>query len=161
MVIYHPLSNPYFERLIVRMRTRLGNGLYPMSDTLRGMLHDRGRLTATAFIADQSPPRHSAIWLRFLHQDTAVFSGTEKIARKLGYPVIYVHITRERRGRYRMDLHELVGDPSSTAPGEITEIHTRRLERDIQAQPELWLWTHRRWKHKRAAIGDRGQDPVA
>lgn len=157
MVIYHPLSNPWFERLIVRMRTRFGGGLYAMNDTLRGMLRDRGTLTATAFIADQAPPPESAIWTIFLGQDTAVFSGTEKIARKLGYPVIYVHIDRERRGRYRMSFHELVADPSATAPGEITEIHTRRLESDIRARPELWLWTHRRWKHRRVPPGsDQG-----
>lgn len=148
-VIYHPLSNPHFERLIVRMRTRLGNKLYAMNEVLRSMLRDRGSITATAFIADQSPPPESATWLTFLHQDTAVFNGTEKIARKLGYPVLYVHITRERRGRYRMTIDELVADPASTAPGEITAIHTARLERDIRRQPELWLWTHRRWKHKR------------
>lgn len=160
MVIYHPLSNPYFEKLIAHMRTRLGNGLYAMNDTLRGMLRDRNILTATAFIADQSPRRESAIWTTFLNQDTAVFSGTEKIARKLGYPVLYVHIRRERRGRYRMSIDELVADPSATADGEITAIHTQRLERDIRLQPELWLWTHRRWKHKRAEMTGREQAPM-
>jgi KDO2-lipid IV(A) lauroyltransferase len=151
-VIYHPLSNPYFERLIVQMRTRLGNRLYAMNEVLRCMLRDRGRVTATAFIADQSPPPESATWLTFLNQDTAVFNGTEKIARKLGYPVLYVHITRERRGRYRMAVDELVADPAATAPGEITAIHTARLEEDIRRQPGLWLWTHRRWKHKRPTM---------
>lgn len=150
-VIYHPLSNPYFERLIVRMRTRLGNRLYAMNDVIRGMLRDRGEVTATAFIADQSPPPESAIWTEFLHQDTPVFGGTERIARKLGYPVLYVHIAQEQRGRYRMRIEELVADPMATAEGEITALHTRRLERDIREQPWLWLWTHRRWKHRRPA----------
>ena len=150
-VIYHPLSNRHFERLIVRMRTRLGNRLYAMNDVLRGMLRDRAEVTATAFIADQSPSPERAIWADFLHQDTPVFSGTEKIARKLGYPVLYVHITQERRGIYRMHIDELVAHPAATAPGEITATHTRRLENDIRQQPWLWLWTHRRWKHKRPA----------
>ena len=148
-VIYHPLSNPHFERLIAHMRTRLGNRLYAMNEVLRSMLRDRHQVTATAFIADQSPPPESATWLTFLGQDTAVFNGTEKIARKLGYPVLYVWIRRERRGRYRMNIEELVADPTATAPGEISAIHSARLERDIRLQPEVWLWTHRRWKHKR------------
>ena len=152
-VIYHPLSNPYFERLMRRMRTRLGNRLYAMSDVLRSMLRDRAELTATAFIADQSPAPEGAIWVDFLHQDTPVFSGTEKIARKLGYPVLYVHLTQERRGIYHMHIDELVADPAATGPGEITALHTRRLEQGIRQQPWLWLWTHRRWKHERPAAG--------
>lgn len=149
-VIYHPLSNTHFERLIVRMRTRMGTRLLAMNDTLRGMLANRSQLTATAFIADQSPPPEGAIWVEFLHQDTPVFAGTERIARKLGQPVLYVHITRERRGFYRMRIDELVADPAHTAPGEVTRLHTARLEQDIRQQPELWLWTHRRWKHQRS-----------
>lgn len=160
MVIYHPLSNPHFEKLVTRMRTRWGTGLYAMNDTLRSMLRDRGQVTATAFIADQSPRPESATWVRFLNQDTPVFNGTEKIARKLGYPVFYVGISREKRGYYRMRIEELVPDPAKTAPGEITVRHTARLEQDIRRQPAFWLWTHRRWKHRRPG-GDHVGHPVS
>ncbi|MBL7962951.1 MAG: lysophospholipid acyltransferase family protein [Flavobacteriales bacterium] len=148
-VIYHPLHNPGFERLIVRMRTRLGNRLYAMEETMKGMVRDRHQVTATAFIADQTPPPERAYWTTFLHQDTPVFWGTEKIARKLGYPVLYVGIDRMRRGHYVMRIEELVPAPKATADGEISERHTRRLEEDIRRKPEFWLWTHRRWKHAR------------
>lgn len=148
-IIYHPLSDRRFDRLMYRMRTRLGNGLYPMKDTMRCMLQDRGKLTATAFIADQTPPPEHAYWTTFLHQDTPVFQGTERIARKLGYPVIYTAVDRVGRGRYVVRFEELEADPAGTAPGEISERHTRRLEADIRQKPAFWLWTHRRWKHRR------------
>lgn len=147
--IYHPLSNPFFEKLIVRMRTRLGNGLYPMSEAYKRMLQDRGLVTATAFIADQSPSPRTAYWMQFLNQDTPVFQGTEKLARKLNYPVLYVSLQRYGRGRYRIQCEELCEDPSGTKEFEITRLHTHRLEKDIIQSPEIWLWTHRRWKHKR------------
>ncbi|MCB0793325.1 MAG: lysophospholipid acyltransferase family protein [Flavobacteriales bacterium] len=146
-VIYHPLQNKHFNDLIVRMRTRLGNRLYTMSETSKAMLRDRHLLTATAFIADQTPPPERAYWTTFLDQDTPVFHGTEKIARKLGYPVVYLGIDRPTRGRYVMRFEELVPDPERTVDGEISEAHTRRLEADIRSRPEIWLWTHRRWKH--------------
>ncbi len=148
-VIYHPLEHPYFDRLFIRMRTRLGNGLYPMNDTLRCMLRDRRNLTATAFIADQTPPPEHAYWTTFLHQDTPVFRGTEAIARKLGYPVVYLGMDQPRRGHYTMRFELLEADPARTAEGEISERHTRRLEEDIRRHPAIWLWTHKRWKHAR------------
>ncbi|MBL0127546.1 MAG: lysophospholipid acyltransferase family protein [Flavobacteriales bacterium] len=151
-VIYHPLHNKHFDRLMYHMRTRYGTRLYTMKETSRSMIRDRHLNTATAFIADQTPSPDRAYWLNFLHQDTPVFLGTEALARKLGYPVIYISIVRPRRGYYRMQAEVIVPDPRNTREGEITEVHSRRLERDIRDQPDLWLWTHRRWKHKRPHV---------
>ena len=148
-VIYHPLANARFDRLMHHMRTRHGTKLYTMRETSKAMIRDRDLLTATAFIADQTPSPERAYWMTFLNQDTPVFQGTEALAKKLNKPVIYISITRPERGYYCMSMETLVDDPTRTRDGEITEKHTRRLERDIRKYPELWLWTHRRWKHKR------------
>lgn len=152
-VIYHPLENKHFDRLFIRMRTRLGNGLYPMKDTVRSMMRDRNLLTATAFIADQTPSPKHAYWTLFLHQDTPVFWGTENIARKLDRPVIYLGIDQTRRGHYAMRFELLEAEPAHTAEGEISERHTKRLEQSIRSHPAIWLWTHRRWKHGGRAVG--------
>lgn len=148
-VIYHPLQNEYFDRLVYKMRTRLGNGLYAMKDSLRGIISNRNKLTATAFIADQTPSPKGAHWIQFLNQDTPVFMGTGKIATKMKYPVIYIGIKRLKRGYYSMQAEQLIADPAEHTAEEIVESFTQRLEKDIQEMPETWLWTHRRWKHKR------------
>ena len=149
-VIYHPIVNPYFDGLTYRMRTRFGTKLIAMKDTYRAMLAQKQELSTTAFIADQTPSAiHTAYWTTFLNQDTPVFPGTEIIARKLNYPVVYTRVKRVKRGYYEIDAEILIANPAETTEGEISEKHTRRLERDILEQPETWLWTHRRWKHKR------------
>jgi KDO2-lipid IV(A) lauroyltransferase len=148
-VIYHPLVNKHFDRLFYRMRTRSGTKLYAMKDTFRGMIKNRKEVTATAFIADQTPASVNAHWMTFLNQDTAVFKGTEIIARKLDYPVIYLSVIREKRGQYRVDSELLVEHPKELSENEVTEMHTKRLEQDIINYPETWLWSHRRWKHKK------------
>ncbi len=148
-VIYHPLQNKGFDGLMHQMRTRHGTKLYTMRETSKSMLRDRHLNTATAFIADQTPAPERAYWMEFLNQDTPVFQGTEALSRKLGYPVVYISITRPKRGCYRMAVETLVADRGLTREGEITEIHTKRLEQDIRNYPDLWLWTHRRWKHRR------------
>jgi KDO2-lipid IV(A) lauroyltransferase len=151
-VIYHPLANRLFDRLLYHMRTRHGTRLYKMREASKDMLRDKDLLTATAFIADQTPSPQRAHWTTFLNQDTPVFLGTEALSRKLDQPVVYIHIAKPRRGYYHLQVETLVPEPGRTLPGEITEIHTRRLERDIQDHPELWLWTHRRWKHRRPQL---------
>jgi KDO2-lipid IV(A) lauroyltransferase len=148
-ILYHPLTHKQFDKLVYHMRTRLGNKLYAMNEALRGMLRDRDKITATAFIADQTPSPEGAYWTTFLHQDTPVFKGTEKLATKLNYPVLYVSVLRPQRGIYTVNLELLTDNPKSCAENQISEMHTKRLEKDILLQPEIWLWTHKRWKHKR------------
>ncbi|HRD37490.1 MAG TPA: lysophospholipid acyltransferase family protein [Bacteroidia bacterium] len=150
-VIYHPLTNKQFNNLMYKMRTRFGNKLYAMREVMREMIKNRNEINATAFIADQTPPPEGAYWTTFLNQDTPVFVGTEKIAQKLNYPIVYVTVSRPKRGHYLVNAEILVNEPKSTKEGEISELHTRRLEEDIKKQPEIWLWSHRRWKHKRPA----------
>ena len=148
-VIYHPLASKHFDQLFYHMRTRSGIKLYPMKETFKGMVKNRKDITATAFIADQTPRPDNAHWMTFLNQDTPVFKGTEGIAKKLDYPVLYISVVREDRGLYRLTAELLAEHPNELAENELTELHTQRLERDIVKHPETWLWSHRRWKHKK------------
>lgn len=149
VVLYHPLGNKYYDGLMLKMRERNGTKMIPMKTAFKEMLARRNELTTTVFIADQTAQPDNAYWTTFLNQDTAVFKGTEVIARKLNQPVVYAAVKRVKRGYYEMYAEMLCEHPQTTADGEISEMHTRRLERDIIAQPEIWLWSHRRWKHKR------------
>ena len=146
--IYHPLANRKFDQLMIKMRTRFGAGVYPMKGALRGMLKNKHEVTSTAFIADQTAGRKNAHWMSFLNQPTAVFKGTEMIANKLGYPVIYISVKNLHRGHYRLSCELLTDQPQKLAENQLTEMHSRRLEQDIIRQPEAWLWTHRRWKKR-------------
>ena len=149
VVLYHPLANKYFDRLMYRMRGRFGTRMIPMKTAFKHMLAHKNELTATVFISDQTPMPENAYWTTFLNQDTPVFKGTEVIAKKMNLPVVYCCVKKVKRGYYEMFTETLVENPAATGDGEISEMHTRRLERDIIAQPESWLWSHRRWKYKK------------
>ena len=123
-----------------------------MKETYKDMLSLRNEINATAFIADQTPPPDNAYWTTFLNQDTPVFRGTEMIAKKMNYPVVYVSVKKIKRGYYEIFAETLFENPKETKDVDISEAHTRRLEKDIIAYPEVWLWSHRRWKHQRPTV---------
>ena len=148
-VIYHPLENKYFNKMVIGMRTRFGTKLIEMKNTFREMVKMKNKINATAFIADQTPPPANAYWTTFLNQDTPVFKGTEVVAKKLNYPVVFINVKKTKRGHYELTAETLCENPSSTSEGEISELHTKKLESEIIKNPETWLWSHRRWKHKR------------
>jgi KDO2-lipid IV(A) lauroyltransferase len=104
------------------------------------------------FIFDQSPSNpNKGHWMKFLNQDTSVMTGVERYAVKYDFPVIYGKITKQRRGAYTI-TYELVSDtPTLTKPNEITEKINRINEEIIRAEPAYWLWTHRRWKHRKSS----------
>ena len=146
--IYKPLSNDYFDLLIRKLRSRWGTNVISIDDVTEVMNKYEMTGNATGFIADQRPAPENAYWTIFLNQETPVFRGTEILARRLGYPVVYLSTKRIKRGYYQVHIETLIEQPKSTQKDEISEIHTRRLEQDIIEQPEAWLWTHRRWRDK-------------
>ncbi len=148
-VIYHPISNVHFDKLMYKMRTRFGTKLIQMKQAYKDMLQNKHTLNTTAFIADQTPSAQNAYWTQFLNQETPVFKGTEVIAKKLNYTVVYAFVKKVKRGYYEIFVDVLCANPNETKEGEISEMHTRKLEEDIIKQPQNWLWSHKRWKHKK------------
>ncbi len=150
--IYKPLFNKYFDKLILRLRSRWGSILVPIDEAYHQMSAYQKAGNVTVFLADQSPDPKTAHWTTFLNQDTPVFRGTEIIARRLDYPVVYLSTKRIKRGYYKFSIEMLCEHPRAAKKGEITEAYINRLECDIQTQPEIWLWSHRRWKHTKPRI---------
>src|SRR5690606_28089627 len=147
-VIYRPLSNEHFDKLVQRMRSRFGIKIIAEGRTLREMAAARKSVTATAFVADQSAPR-DAYWTTFLNQDTSMYMGPEKLAKKFNFPLVFVSMHKIRRGYYELAVELLCENPAETEEGAISEMFARRLEKDIVGSPATWLWSHKRWKHKR------------
>lgn len=149
--LYKPIHAKAVDYLMYKIRSSFGANPIAKNDILRYIVQKRnsGKLFFAAFVADQTPNRHNLnFWMRFLNQDTPIFLGTERIATKFNLPVISVKVTKPKRGFYEVEFTILTEDPKQLIPGELTRMHTRMLEQQINACPELWLWSHRRWKYK-------------
>lgn len=160
VVIYQPLGNKYLDRVLRDKRSEYRTIMLPRNDVKTFFDSPRKSLSAIVFAIDQSPPKaDKCYWMMFLNQETGVLYGTEKFAKDYDMPVVYARITKEKRGHYLLEFVDVTGSPRDTRYGEITEDVTHLLENDIRSKPEYWLWSHKRWKHKRPAnmqlAGDR------
>ncbi len=145
--LYKPLSNPYFDAFLRRIRTRFHRKVIRQDQALRVMSHYGSTPTATAILADQAPITSQAYLTSFLGQPTYVGKGLEKLAKKLNYAVVYISTPRIQRGYYQVKASLLFDDPANTPDNLITQGYTQELEMDIYQQPATWLWSHRRWKN--------------
>ena len=150
LAIYKQLNNKYFDRMYINIRSRYGMTPVPMNRILRELIsrEQKNELTLTYSLSDQRPLfRHIQYWTRFLNQDTPVYLGTEKIARKMNLAVVFSKMRKIRRGIYETEFIPLFENSRETKEHEITDKYLSILEKTIIERPELWLWTHKRWKH--------------
>ena len=153
--LYMPLHNKMMDGIFYRMRTRMGAENISKYEAYRRILTLRKEKIPThiGFISDQAPSAMNIHdWMDFLHQDTPIFTGGERIGKHVGAAAYFVHVERPRRGYYVCHLERLTSDMKEYKDFELSELFMRRLERQIRECPHLWLWTHRRWKHNREEV---------
>lgn len=149
--IYRPLRSEAFDGLMLGIRSRFGSESIDKKLALRRLLEYRrdGRLSITGFMSDQHPSHGDpGLVTTLMEQPTAIITGTETLARRLGMAVIYWDMERLGRGHYRITTRLIAEDASALPEGEITRRYARMLETSIRRDPTIWLWSHKRWKHK-------------
>lgn len=150
--VYKTVKNEYFNDSFLKMRSIFGCVPIKMEETLKRTLqyYKAKEPIILGLIADQRPLRKNIqYWTKFLNQDTPVFMGPEKIGKKIDAAIIFVDISKEKRGLYNVEFSTLCESSAQTKEHEITELFIRKLEKQILEKPEFWLWSHDRWKHKK------------
>ncbi len=151
MFAYRKLKNKAMDDLMIAVRARRNAVGAEKQRLLREMVRFRAekRPIMLGLIADQKPrPEVTRTWVTFLGQETGFLDGGEMMAKKFNYPVYYLHVSRPKRGYYVSRFELISMNPQETAEGEITTTYARLLEQNIHEQPDLWLWTHNRFKYK-------------
>ena len=148
LVVYMPLSNAPLEKLMYNLRTRYGNKFIAANKMSSSMDAFKDEQYLLGLVADQSPGNlKNAYWMNFFDRPTGFVSGPEKGARAGNLPVLFTYIEKPKRGYYRGVLEIACEDPSALEEGELTLLYARYMEKVVRANPEMWLWSHRRWKH--------------
>ncbi len=148
--IYQRLNNKFFDKLMRTIRTRFGTLAIERGEILRHAIHNKNELKVYATLADLRPIEgENKYWTSFMNREAAFFTGTEKLARKLGYVIVYFKSTKIKRGYYKSETVLIEEPPFKTRPYEITEKFVRLVEEDIRRSPSCYLWSHKRWKLQR------------
>ena len=148
--IYHKLSNENMDRLILHNRGRMGAISVEMRKTARYIteMAMKKKVGIVGFIADQSPKKkESRHFLHFLNHEAPVLTGTEKMIKHYGFEAWFLDMKRVKRGYYEAELIQINDNPQAVPDFELTAVYFRMLEQMIRNCPELYLWTHNRFKH--------------
>lgn len=155
--IYRPLRNVRFDRLMLKIRSRFGSTSIPKARTLRELLalKKAGRPSITGFMSDQKPSHgdHTHV-LDYFGRPTAVITGTEALAHRLGTAVVYWDMVKTSRGHYTIRIRRLTDDASEITPWALTAEYFKELGDTIRRDPAIWLWTHRRWANSPSTWAD-------
>jgi len=148
--VYRPLKNKVFDEMFLHLRSRFGSLSFQKSRTLRELITLRrdGVASITGFMSDQKPSHGDTVHVvKFLNHPTAVITGTEMLARKLDFAVVYFDMFKESRGHYKVKVRLITDDIKSMPDYSVTDRYVRLLEDTIRRRPAIWLWSHKRWKH--------------
>jgi KDO2-lipid IV(A) lauroyltransferase len=145
------MKSPVFEQLFLRIRTFGPNiTLVPMADAVRYYVKNRNhdRKVVLGLISDQSPIlRADTEWIEFLNQPTAFIDGGARLGVRFGLPVYFSYTKRIKADRYEIKFVELYDGKQKVEPIEIVRRYAQHMEAMIRECPELWMWSHNRWKH--------------
>ena len=144
------IKNKYIDRYFLKHRTGENVKVIYPDLAAKAIANWKERPSMFVYIADQSPPSpDKADWIQFLNQDTACLWGADRMARNKNWKVVHLDVQRVKRGFYEARLEMVNNNPTETQEGEITQQYFSLLEKNILKKPGDWLWSHRRWKHKR------------
>jgi Kdo2-lipid IVA lauroyltransferase/acyltransferase len=148
---YTKLNNAYFEKCVRDSREKFGVFGYKTSEMVRAMQQRVSNKEQGAYIllSDQSPQFHKAYyWRNFFNTKVPVHTGAEMLAKKFDLVVINYVTKKIKRGYYETEFQLITAEPKEVEDYKITDAYTKLTEKNISNQPEFYLWSHNRFKHK-------------
>ncbi|HZH96358.1 MAG TPA: lysophospholipid acyltransferase family protein [Flavisolibacter sp.] len=149
LTVYMPISNKLFNRLLMHIRCRTGAKMLAATRMSRELIPYRNQQYLMALVADQNPGNPAnAYWFNFLGRPAPFVKGPEKNARANNAVIVYCYFTKAKRGYYHAHFELAETEPLQLPEKELMRRYVTYLEKVVTANPEMWLWSHRRWKHQ-------------
>ncbi|HEV8284790.1 MAG TPA: lysophospholipid acyltransferase family protein [Chitinophagaceae bacterium] len=147
LVVYMPIGSKPIDKLFMKIRSKTGAILLPATDMRNAIIPYRNKLYLLILVADQNPGNpKSALWYNFFGKPTPFVKAPESGARRGNAPVLFTKFIKERRGYYKVFFEMGEENPAALNEGELTRKYVDYLHDFISEYPEMWLWSHRRWK---------------
>jgi KDO2-lipid IV(A) lauroyltransferase len=146
--VYLKINSPFFSQVMYQARTRFGNKITEKTEFRETVKTLNVQHRVVQLAADQRPNRRTTRYQRpFMNRSAYFFEGAEHIAKSMDLPVYFGEISKLGRGRYQATYELLTRGPyDSQSEHSITDAFCARLEANIHLQPDLYLWSHKRWR---------------
>lgn len=146
--VYLKLNSPFFNKLMFAIRTHFGGIMTEKNEFRKSMITIKSNPRLIILAADQRPPKKENRYQKeFMNRPAYFFEGGEYMSKKMELPVFFGTITKYKRGHYRAEFSQLATPPyQEDLPHSVTDEFCKKLEENIRLQPDLYLWSHKRWK---------------
>ena len=150
--IYKKINNRYFDKLVRTIRSKFEATLITTKETIPVIATNfrNKKLGLYGLVSDQSPKLGSFFhWNKFMGIEVPIHTGGEMLAKKYDMNVIFLRTKKVKRGFYEASFEVLSENAKEVPNYEITDQFLKLVEQQIYEEPEFYLWSHKRWKHRR------------
>ena len=150
-LVIRRLDNPLVDRFVNGIRTLHGNRVIHKDDFARGLISAMRAGATVGILMDTNMTPPQGVFVPFFGVQACTASGLARVALRTGAAVLPGFLLwDEARQKYVLRF----GKPmdlvrTGAADADVlanTAAFTAAIEGYVRANPEQWLWMHRRWK---------------
>jgi len=148
---YTKIKNNYFNNIIIKSRAKFGTNLIQTSKVVSKMRYNQQNNIQAAYglLSDQSPSmRRTFYWREFFGVKVPIHTGAEMLAKKYDMNLVFIDTKKIKRGYYETSFSLISNEVTKFEDYELTDVFLDKVEKKVREQPEYYLWTHKRFKHK-------------
>lgn len=152
IAIYKKIANKHFDDLVKKIRSKFKARLITTKETTAVIEENykKNHLAVYGFASDQTPKvNQNTYWRTFMGIEVPVHTGAEILAKKFDMNVIFLKVKKVKRGYYEATFEVLTDDAKSVPNYHIMDAFVERVEQQILEEPSYYMWTHKRFKHRR------------
>jgi|CXWL01.1.fsa_nt_gi KDO2-lipid IV(A) lauroyltransferase len=148
-VVARPLDNPTLDRAMTALRESAGNEVIEKEHAMIRCMRRLKAALGVAFVVDQNVQEKEGVFVNFFGRPACTTPFAAKLALKTGALVLPCRALMTPDLRYRV-IYDPPIDPRDFGTGDqavvaLTQAMMNTTEAWIRANPDQWLWMHRRW----------------
>ena len=144
--IYRPLNNIFLNKIMERIRKKY-ICKYQIKKGIGGMkklMHLKKLNYSTALMIDQRVSQ--GIRSDFFNQKALTTTIPAQLVKKFKIPIVPIFIERINNINFKIVIKNPITFDNEETTKTITDKLNLVLEKMISYKPELWIWSHNRWK---------------
>ncbi len=149
-VVFRPLDNPFFDRIVEHVRSSTGNHGIVKDKSMGRILRLLKKGGAIGILLDQNVSWQEGVFVKYFEEWACTNEGLALLALRTESAVLPVFNIRQGNGRYVMRIEPEVPlvrtGEKETDVQRNTQLFTEVIERYVREYPDHWLWLHQRWK---------------